>query len=110
MKTITINKNFKVEVDDLNKTLKQKYIHKQKLDQTKTKESYRIIGHYNTWEQVFIKMLDLNVLDKLQTSTIEDLMECIVKAKEEIVESVGEIDKLWIKFWRSITRKFKTSN
>lgn len=54
--------NYFVEVDELNHTLKQRYIGKDK--DKNDKEAERIIGYFNNMKQCVEKLARLNVLDE----------------------------------------------
>ena len=86
MRTIEINKNYKVEVDELNKTIFRKITRVRKA----TGEEYPdwiLVGYYNTWEQVVNKLLDISIIKKMKTkeiNSIKNLQGAIETSTKEI--------------------------
>jgi hypothetical protein len=91
---ININKNYKLEIDEMNKTLFRKII-RVKRDTKEEYEAWEIIGYYNSLEIIFKKLLDLFIKEKLskkKINEISDTLEAIIQANQDIKILIKEYE------------------
>lgn len=80
-----------VEVDEMNVTLKQKYIGKDK--EGNKKESERVIGYFSTMEGAIRRFLSHNQIDLLSDTAMEmeEYIKCIKCINEDAVSAFKRI-------------------
>jgi len=91
-KIVAINERYKVEVNELNKSLYVKHLTINK-ETKKEGECWSLVGHYGIWSHLFNKILEDDIVKNLSTeeaSDIKDLKNIILTAKDEIINLLKE--------------------
>ena len=93
MTKIELQDGYFIEVDELNATLKQRYIGKKKTGEEK--ESERTIGYYSKPVDAIERFVVLNRLDKMDgmTLSLTEYLEALKKADKEVLEFLAEMKK-----------------
>lgn len=86
MNNIELRDGYYIEVDEMNATLKQRYIGKTKTGEDK--ESERIYGFYSKPTDALKRFVVLNRLDKMDGTSlsISEYVNELVKADTEVME------------------------
>ena len=89
MTTIELKNGYFIEVDDLNSTLKQRYIGKTKNGEDK--ECEKIIGYFNKPIDALERFVRLNRLDAMEGMklSLDEYVEALKKADREVIEFLG---------------------
>lgn len=86
MTTIELKNGYFIEVDDLNSTLKQRYLGKTK--DGKDKEVEKIIGYFNKPIDALERFLRLNRLDEMEGMklSLDEYIKALKEADREVME------------------------
>jgi len=93
---IQINDTYKIEIDELNKTLFRKVIRtKRNTEPKETYEAWEVIGYYNNYETIFKKILDIFIIEKIsnkKTNEVNELLKAIINSNQEIKNLINKFE------------------
>ena len=92
MTVIELNNGYFIEVDEMNSTLKQKYIGPSKKTGEK-KDAERIIGYYSKPTDAMERFVVLNRLDKMDgmTLSMDEYIDALKKADKDVKDFLSEM-------------------
>lgn len=90
---IKLDKEFYIDIDDLNHTLKQKYMRKSK--DGEEKEAERVIGYFSSVEACVEKYIDARqkLLTADKTASLREYVNLVKKSNNGAVKAIKQLIK-----------------
>lgn len=90
---IKLDKEFYIDIDDMNHTLKQKYMRKSK--DGEEREAERVIGYYPDVEACIEKYIDArqNLLTPDKSITLREYVNLVKKSNNAAVKAIKQLIK-----------------
>lgn len=89
--TINLTNGYRIEIDDMNITLKQRYAYKDK--DGNQKETERVIGYFTTMEGAIKRFLNHNQIDLLSDTAMK---------MDEYIKSIKDINETAVRQFKAV--------